>query len=388
VEREGEGAWDGRAFFLPIRFGARRPSGQLLGCGVEHGPWTILSDDASAGAVVMLRRVDPVRPDLALIREAAEILRAGALVAFPTETVYGLGARGLDPEAVARVYRAKGRPATHPLILHVLDEAEARCLASTWSDRAARLARAFWPGPLTLVVDRAHDVPAAVSGGGPSVAVRAPAHPVARALLGELGEPVAAPSANRYQSLSPTTAAHVERSLGNAVDLLLDGGACPGGIESTVVDVRGEVARVLRPGGISVGALRRFLPDVELVAIDAKAGESRPSPGMESRHYAPHAPMVLAATRRDALETARSRALEGQRVGVVLRRALAPSEVLTDRCVAHALGDDPVRYAEQLYAALHALDDEAVDLIVVEPVPVSDGWTAIVDRLRRSARSA
>ncbi|HSN34083.1 MAG TPA: L-threonylcarbamoyladenylate synthase, partial [Ideonella sp.] len=170
--------------------------------------------------------------DAPAIAEAAALLRAGELVAFPTETVYGLGGRALDPAALARIFAAKGRPPTHPLIAHVTSPAEAAALSSAWDARAERLAERFWPGPLTLVVPRAPSVPAALSGGKPTVAVRAPAHPVAQALLAALGEPIAAPSANRYQTVSPTTAAHVVRSLGDAIPLVLDGGRCQAGLES------------------------------------------------------------------------------------------------------------------------------------------------------------
>src|SRR5579883_1162410 len=235
-------------------------------------------------------RVVPVERDAPAgraVTEAAEALRAGRLVALPTETVYGLGARAFDERAIALVFAAKGRPTHHPLILHVLDERQARELAARWPDAASRLAGAFWPGPLTLVVDRAAHVPASVAGGGPSIAVRAPAHPVARALIAALGEPIAAPSANRYQGLSPTTAQHVVKQLGDAVDLVLDAGECDAGIESTVVDVRVDPARVLRPGALDLAALRRVLPDVQARVERVEGAQPRLSPGMEARHYAP-----------------------------------------------------------------------------------------------------
>ena len=184
--------------------------------------------------------VDRARPDPAVLRDAAAVLRSGGLVAFPTETVYGLGARALDEHAIARIYAAKGRPAHNPLIAHVVGVAQARALSRRWPEAAERLVTAFWPGPLTVVVDRADHVPSALSGGGPSVAVREPSHAVARALIEALGEPVAAPSANRYQGVSPTLASHVVKELGDRVDLVLDAGPCDAGIESTVVDVRGE----------------------------------------------------------------------------------------------------------------------------------------------------
>jgi L-threonylcarbamoyladenylate synthase len=330
--------------------------------------------------------VDPTHPDPARLREAADVLIAGGLVAFPTETVYGLGARLFDARALARVFHAKGRPASHPLIAHVLGEEQARDLAQNWPELASRMARAFWPGPLTLVVARAGRVSAAVAGGTDSLAVRAPVHPVARGLIAALGEPIAAPSANRYQSLSPTTAAHVARSLGDAVELILDGGPCPSGIESTVIDVRGDHARVLRLGAIDLPALRLVDPGVTLAARTLDAADARPSPGMDERHYAPRATLWIARGREDALASARAHLAAGEWVGVVLRRELAGEESV-GRAVVHALGDDPAAYAHRLYATLHALDAEGVDAIVVEPVPEDERWAAIADRLRRGAHS-
>lgn len=331
--------------------------------------------------------VDSNHPDPALVREAAEVLRAGGLVAFPTETVYGLGARLSDERALARVFEAKGRPTSHPLIAHVLGEKDAAKLAASWPELASRMARAFWPGPLTLVVPRAAGVSAAASGGTDSIAVRAPVHPVARALIAALGEPVAAPSANRYQSLSPTTAAHVARSLGDRVDVVVDGGSCAAGIESTVLDVRGGVARVLRPGAIDLPALRAIEPTVAMAAEAPREDQSRASPGMDARHYAPRAVLSLAGGRGEALAEARARAAAGERVGLVLRRALRdePTESLPGPVRAEALGDDPLAYAHALYATLHALDADGVDAIVVEPVPDDERWAAVADRLRRGA---
>jgi L-threonylcarbamoyladenylate synthase len=328
--------------------------------------------------------VDPENPDPGAVREAARALREGALVAFPTETVYGLGARVFDERAVARIFAAKGRPASHPLIAHVSGEQDAAELAAGWSARASRLAQAFWPGPLTLVVDRAATVPPAVSGGGDSIAVRAPAHPVARALLDALGEPIAAPSANRYQSLSPTTAEHVRRSLGEAVAFILDAGPCPAGIESTVLDVRGDRPRVLRPGAIDLPTLRRVEPLVVMGAVELPAVAGRASPGMDARHYAPRARLVLARDRQGAVCTARAQADAGARVGLVLRGA---SESLPGLAV-ETLPDDPARYAARLYATLHALDEAGVTVLVVEAVPDDERWLAVADRLRRGAARA
>jgi len=331
--------------------------------------------------------VDPRAPDRDAIAEAVGVLRAGGLVALPTETVYGLGARALDAKAVARIFAAKGRPENHPLILHVLDEESARRLAASWPERASRVARALWPGPLTIVVDRAPGVPAAIAGGGDSIAVRSPSHSVTRAVIAALGEPVAAPSANRYQGLSPTTAAHVVAQLGDAVDLVLDAGACEEGIESTVVDVRGASARVLRPGAVGAAALRAVLPELEVEARLERAapGALRASPGMGARHYAPRARLVLV----ESLESARSLAVElaarGARVGLVVREraGAVPASVLVRELPA---GAGP--YAHLLYRTLHDLDDAGVGAIVVHDVPSDETWSAVADRLRRAAESA
>jgi L-threonylcarbamoyladenylate synthase len=280
----------------------------------------------------------------------------------------------------------KGRPFTHPLIAHVLGEADAAALTRCWSDRASRLAKAFWPGPLTLVLERSPAVSAEFTGGADSVAIRAPAHPIARALLTELAEPIAAPSANRYQSISPTTAAHVVRSLGDGVGLVLDGGPCSGGIESTVVDLRGGAARVLRLGAVPVSMLRPFEPKLELVVSEeVSVAERRPSPGMDARHYAPHTTMLLASDREAALATAHSRSASGVRVGLVLRREIVPNErLVAEAARVISLGDEPVGYGRALYATLHILDAGQLDLIIVEPVPETDAWAAIADRLRRA----
>lgn len=337
-------------------------------------------------------RVDPRDPDPRAIADAVAVLRGGGLVAFPTETVYGLGARALDEAALARVFAAKGRPSSHPLIAHVDGEAMARSLASEWSARASRLARAFWPGPLTLVVPRAASVPAAVAGGGGSIAVRAPANAIARALIVALGEPIAAPSANRYQEVSPTTAAHVVKSLGGEVDLVLDGGACERGIESTVVDVRGEASVVLRPGPIDLSALRAVDPTVVAGANVAPAGASRASPGMDARHYAPRARVVVTGTWADAQRAACDLAAGGARVGLLVHGERVPDltrELAKNgRVVVRDLPRDAAGYAREFYGALHELDDHSVDVIVLQDVPQGDAWWAVADRIRRGASSA
>jgi L-threonylcarbamoyladenylate synthase len=331
-----------------------------------------------------LLAVDPRHPDAGAIAEAARVLRGGGLVAFPTETVYGLGALALDERALGRLYEAKGRPANHPLIAHVSSEAQARALARSWPDAAAILARAFWPGPLTLVVYRAGHVPAALAGGASSIALRVPSHPVARELLAVLGEPVAAPSANRYQCISPTTAVHVVKQLGDRVDLVLDGGPCDAGIESTVVDARVDPLLLLRPGALGVEALRAIAPGLRARPQDPAPGETRDSPGMDERHYAPRAPLRIAPTRAAVVSMARGIAeRERKPAGVILREPSA--ETGTPGLVFRVLPSEASGYARLLYAALHDLDDHGVCAIVVQAVPDEPAWWAVADRIARAS---
>jgi L-threonylcarbamoyladenylate synthase len=336
--------------------------------------------------------VDADAPDSAVLREAADVLRRGGLVAFPTETVYGLGGLARDEPSIARIFAAKGRPSHHPLIAHVLGEPEARALAATWSDVAVTLVRAFWPGPLTLVVPRAASVPAALAGGGPTVAVRAPANAVARGLLEALGEPIAAPSANRYQTLSPTTAAHVLRSLDGRVDLVLDGGPCAAGIESTVLDISGDVPRLLRPGAVDPAALRRVIGAIETESRAPDDDERRASPGMDARHYAPRGQLRVVAGRARAMAEAHAEAERGRVVGLIVRRDLSVNSAVKSlselpRAVhVRELDDEPVAYARALFAALHAMDERGADILVVESVPADDeAWWAVADRLERGS---
>jgi L-threonylcarbamoyladenylate synthase len=324
--------------------------------------------------------LDPAAPDPAAIAQAADVLRRGGLVAFPTETVYGLGANALDAAAVGRIFAAKGRPATNPLIVHVADAAAVHDVAADWPDVAARLAERFWPGPLTLVLPKRPEVPDAVTGGGPTVAVRVPAHPVAWALLWAAGVPVAAPSANRSTELSPTTAAHVLRGLDGRIDLLLDAGPTPGGIESTVVDVTMSPPRLLRPGLVTPAELEAVVGKVARAGEPASAaGLPLPSPGMLARHYAPRAPLECVAG--DGRERVEVLLRQGVRVGwVTWEGAGDVSGAVTVR-----MPGDSAGYAGRLYAALHELDAAGVDRIVLALPPDSDAWLAVRDRLRRAA---
>lgn len=329
-------------------------------------------------------QVDPEHPAPDAIAQAAERLRQGDPVAFPTETVYGLGANALDAEAVARIFAAKGRPARNPLIVHVADVSAAREIVTVWPDAAARLAEAFWPGPLTLVLPRHPRIPDIVTGGGPTVGVRVPAHPVALALLRAAGVPIAAPSANRSLQISPTRAEHVFRSLGGRIPLILDGGATSGGLESTVLDLSGAVPRLLRPGLLSptrieavIGPIRRSL-DLSSPAADAPL----PAPGMLSRHYAPRAPLELHI---DSTARARQLLAEGKRVGLLTLDTTPPS---LPGLHVFALSRDPALYSSRLYAALHELDAAGVDAILVDIPPLEEAWMAVRDRLERAAVAA
>jgi L-threonylcarbamoyladenylate synthase len=328
--------------------------------------------------------VDPSAPAAAALARAAAVLRRGGLVAFPTETVYGLGANALDADAVRRIFAAKGRPSYNPLIAHVAGAAAARELVTAWPDAAEQLAAAFWPGPLTLVLPKRAIVPDVVTAGLDTVAVRVPAHPVAHALLVAAALPIAAPSANRFTQLSPTTAAHVERALGEGVDLILDGGPTSVGIESTVLDLSGARPVLLRPGSIALEELERIVGPLERPMAAGAAEAPRPSPGMLDRHYAPRAELRVfdQASRNEAIERAQRAAAEGRTVGALL---LAP----LDAPIAHpvAMPHDPTGYAAALYATLHELDALGCDLVLVEAVPAGGAWAGVRDRLQRAARA-
>jgi L-threonylcarbamoyladenylate synthase len=324
--------------------------------------------------------VDAACPDARAIARAAAVLRGGGLVAFPTETVYGLGASALDPAAVARVFAAKGRPSNNPLIVHVAGTGEAARVVASWPQSAARLAERFWPGPLTLVLPKGAAVPDAVTAGGPTVAVRVPAHPVALALLRAASIPVAAPSANRSGYLSPTCAGHVLAGLDGRVEMVLDAGPVPGGIESTVLDLASDPPRLLRPGLVSPADLEPIVGPVGGPAPGPPAlSRPMPSPGMLSRHYAPRTPLELAEDGgRGRVEELRG---AGLRVGWL---TFDPAE--SDRGVTVVvMPRDAPGYAARLYAALHALDAAGLHRLVAALPPDSPEWLAVRDRLRRAA---
>jgi L-threonylcarbamoyladenylate synthase len=314
-------------------------------------------------------------PDDPAIREAAEILLAGGLVAFPTETVYGLGADGLNPDAVARIYAAKGRPVTNPMILHVADVASALPLVAQWPTTAQTLAERYWPGPLTLVLPASEAVPAIVRAGGPTVALRCPAHPVAQALIRAVGRPLAAPSANRSQHLSPTLAEHVASSLGEAVDLILDGGPTKAGLESTILDLSGVQPRILRPGPVTPAELKAIIGSVEVWEGAVEAGATQEAPGMAERHYAPRARLELVAHGAGLTSASGPVAY----VGIGTLPGLPPGV----RGVLLPL--DAKVVAARLYALLHELDDAGFTRIVMERPPEGEAWMAVRDRLQRAS---
>ena len=327
-------------------------------------------------------RVDPSAPDPAIIARAAALLRNGDVVAFPTETVYGLGADATNPEAVKRIYEAKGRPAYNPLIVHVPDAASARRLAASWPSEADAVTERWWPGPLTLVVRKSAMIADIVTAGLPTVALRVPSHPVAQAILRAAGIPIAAPSANLSGMTSPSQARHVEKSLGGRIPLIIDGGPTEVGIESTVVDLSGATPRLLRPGSISREALERILGPLEDTPAAGGPGAALPSPGMLERHYAPAAQLLLYTGSADHVMRARFGAARaaGEKIGAVVYHATP------DACdMVVALPPEPLGYGRGLYQALHELDDRGCRLILVEAPPEIAAWAAVRDRLSRAS---
>jgi L-threonylcarbamoyladenylate synthase len=309
------------------------------------------------------------------IEKAAEILRAGGLVAFPTETVYGLGADASNPAALKKVFAAKGRPADHPLIVHLADMSELRHWAAEVPRVAWLLAEKFWPGPLTMVLKCAPKVSSLITGGQNTIGVRVPSHPVAQQLLKAFGGGIAAPSANRFGRLSPTTAAHVREELGAAVDLVLDGGDCEVGIESTIVDLTRDPPAILRPGRISA----QQIADALLTPIGAADSASPRVPGSLAAHYAPRTPLKL--VHPDEIE-AFVRGQSGIPVAVLARRS-RPRE--SKAALWQVAPENPEEYARILYAILRRMDAAGCQLIVVEALPQLPEWAGVRDRLGRAA---
>lgn len=349
--------------------------------------------------MTLVIRVDADRPDADAMASAADCLRRGGLVAFPTETVYGLGAHALDRVAVQRLFEAKGRPANDPLIVHVTEFDQIAALTRRVPATARVLADRFWPGPLTLVLERSELVPNDVTAGLDSVAIRIPSHPVARALLLAAGLPVAAPSANLFSRPSPTRASHVLEDLDGRIDMVIDGGPTDVGVESTVLDLAHGTPTILRPGAITLDQLRSVIPDVVARSSEvADDGAAMASPGLLARHYSPRAPLTLYEGQPEPAiaalaAAARAAATAGSRIGI-----LAPHEEL--RAIRSQIGEaalpphvedlgarhDLPQIAQRLYAALRALDAACVDLIFARGVSAESGLgSAIRDRLHRAA---
>jgi L-threonylcarbamoyladenylate synthase len=328
-----------------------------------------------------------VEPNYAGIARAAATLRAGGLVAFPTETVYGLGADAFNPVAVQRIFDAKGRPSSDPLIVHIASMEALTTLVTDVPAVVRELASRFWPGPLTLVLPRSPAVPDVVTAGFGTVAVRIPAHPVARALLEAASTPVAAPSANLFSRPSPTRAEHVLQDLGNRIDLIIDAGPTSVGLESTVLDLTTGVPTILRPGAVTIEMLRDVLSAVAHgnVTIDA---EPMRSPGLMTKHYAPEAPLTLYEGEPQRViariaEDARRAHAEGKRVGVI---AAADDAIAGFNIIRLGHERDLTAVATRLYAALRDLDVAGVDLILARGFDATSGLgVAIQDRLRRAA---
>ena len=325
----------------------------------------------------------PQTGDPGEIDRAARLLRAGRLVAFPTETVYGLGANALDAEAVARIYAVKGRPATSPLIVHVASIEMAQSLVMNWPEVADRLARRFWPGPLTLVLEKRPAIPAIVTANLSTVGLRMPAHPIALALIRAAGVPLAAPSANRFTELSPTTAEHVRRSLGSDVDYILDGGPCTVGIESTVLSLArwlagwstGSQPILLRPGAISRTEIESLIGAIAMV--DDPASGSHPAPGLHPRHYSPRTTLYLATNGKLPDQG------QGQGQGLYLQHQNPPSRT---NVTIHQMPQSAADYAAALYEVLHQADAGNYKWIAVDLPPSTPEWEAIQDRLKRAAK--
>jgi L-threonylcarbamoyladenylate synthase len=303
------------------------------------------------------------------ITAAARLIREGQLVAFPTETVYGVGANALDSAAVERIYEAKGRPPASPLIVHVSSVEMARELVREWPDAVDRLVRLFWPGPLTLVLPKSDRVPDRVTAGLDTVGIRMPDHAIALDLIRESGVPIAAPSANRFSELSPTTAAHVRAALGDRVSMVLDGGPTQVGIESTVLSLAGPVGELLRPGMISQAQIEEVIGPIQVRAAVSQA--AHPSPGMHRKHYSPTTLLVI--VEGGVLPVGHGAYLWIHVTGAADRAIQMPA--------------DPHAYAARLYDVLHQLDSEGYDWIAVERPPLDMMWAGILDRLERASAS-
>jgi L-threonylcarbamoyladenylate synthase len=337
-------------------------------------------------------KVDPVNPDSDAIVEAGMILRKGGLVAFPTETVYGLGADATNGRAVARIFEAKGRPPDNPIIVHVSSRGQLSALVVSIPEEAEILMDAFWPGPLTIILPAGRGVPDVVTAGLTTVALRMPDHPVALALIKKAGVPVAAPSANKSGRPSPTTAEHVLQDLDGRIEAILDGGPAGVGVESTVLDLTSRVPMILRPGGITPEELRACLGEVEVdpdVISGCYNGDSPRSPGMKYTHYAPRAPLLLVTGNQSAValkirEIAREEARVGRRVGILTYSDSSGFSAVGEVVVA-GRRDKPETVAAGLYSALRRFNEIGVDVIVAEGLEEKGVGLAVMNRLKKAA---
>jgi len=323
------------------------------------------------------------------VRRASELLRAGEAVALPTETVYGLAANALDAAAVAKIFQIKGRPANNPIIVHVASREMAGSCVTDWSPLAERLARSFWPGPLTLVLPRAQDIPAAVTAGGDTVGVRWPGHPFIQAVIRACGFPLAAPSANLSGRISPTNAEHVRRQLGGQIPLIVDGGQSQVGIESAVLDLTVAPPRVLRPGMIHAESLAAVCGQVQSLEfrVESSAGKwvgAIPSPGLLKKHYSPRARLLVLSWGNDTDLAAQltSRRLPPVSCFVIAHTNIPSGEKFGGVTV---IPHDAEAFARALYGELHRCDAAGAAAIVMETPPTSPEWAGIADRLRRAA---
>jgi L-threonylcarbamoyladenylate synthase len=336
--------------------------------------------------------IDGDNLDEDVIDYGARLIRAGELVAFPTETVYGLGANALDGRAVYKIFEAKGRPADNPLIVHISNKEQLTELTTGVGDIGLKLMDAFWPGPLTIVVRKSRLVPDVVTAGLDTVAVRMPRHPVALSLIRSAGVPIAAPSANISGSPSPTTANHVARDLSGRIHLILDGGPCKVGVESTVLDITGTLPVLLRPGGITVEMLEQVVGQVEVDPGVVRPVQDQPvkSPGMKYRHYSPKARMVIVeGGLRDIVKKITSLAdayrSQGMRVGILATQQTYSQYKSYDNVIILGDREHPDTIAESLFSALRQLDEERVDIILAEGITREGVGLAIMNRMDRAA---
>jgi len=322
------------------------------------------------------------------ITAATRILCEGGTVAFPTETVYGLGADVTNLDAIDKIYKIKRRPIDHPLIVHIGNISHLQYWAYAIPEAAWELANYFWPGPLTLILQRSRHIPDSVTGGQDTVGLRIPAHPVALALLDALGpdKALAAPSANRFGRISPTTATHVQEELGSEVDMILDGGACEVGLESTIISFCDESPRILRPGGITLSALESILNSRVILAHNMMNQTIRAS-GLLPTHYAPATPLKIYPAEQLWHGTL-ALAAQGLRTLVITWSDIHQSQPQVQSIQQFSMPSDPVAYGKQLYAKLRQFDQEAFDYMIVEAPPDHPAWLAITDRLQRASHNS